>query len=438
MAAPVTFSGLASGLDTSSLISQLVAAEKVPEQQLQSQQSDLSSQKSIVDSLSNAVAGLGTLVGGMTLASDVQYRTATSSDAHVSVAASGDATATTHDVRVLQTANAQVVSSRTFSSDAAGMLGTGGVTITTGTGTPVNITWDSTDTLESIASKINETSSGVAASVLNDGSTYRLMLTNTSTGTSNASTFTDSGDSLNLSDPTNIKIAAKDAQVSIDGITVTRPTNIIDDALTGVTITAMSAQAATDPDTTVNVSVDKSAIASQLNSFVANYNQIVGQINNQLTYTGTTAPTSSLFGDSTLRQLKTTLDAIATQKFGSMSMSDLGLTIDKTGLMSLDTTTLDSTLDSNQNAVEDLFVTGGLSNTLSSLSSAYTEAGDGILTTKSQSYTDQSTQLQDQINQIDDNATQLQTRLQAQFTALEQTMSQLQSQSSYVSKILAA
>ncbi len=432
----VTFSGLASGLDTSSLISQLVAAEKVPEQQLQSEQSDLSAKKSIVDNLSTTVASLGSLMGGMTLSSDVQYRTASASDAHVTVAASGDATATAHDVRVDQLAKSQVTTSRTFASAGAGVLGDGGLTIQTGTGTPANVTWSATDTLADVASKINDAKAGVSASVLYDGSSYRLVVSADQTGTTNAATFTDSGDSLDLSDPANVQVAAQDAKVTIDGIQVTRPTNIIDDALNGVTITAVSAQAATDPDTTLTVSVDHDAIKSQLGLLVNDYNGIISAINQQLTYTGTTAGTDTLFGDSTLQQLKSTMDSIATKSFGGMTMSDLGLTFDKTGVLSLDDTTLDAKLDANPNALNDLFVTGGLSQSFVDMSNAYTEAGDGILTSKSQGFTDESTQLQSQIDQIESNATALQTRLQDQFNALEATMSKLNSQASQVSSIL--
>jgi flagellar hook-associated protein 2 len=432
----ITFSGLASGLDTSSIISQLVAAEKVPEQQLQSEQSDLSAKKSIVDNLSTTVASLGNLFSSMTLSSDVQYRTASASDSHVTVAASGDAIATSHDVRVEQLARAQVTSSRTFTSNAAGVLGDGSVTIQTPSGTPSTVSWDATDSLSDVASKINDAKAGVTASVLFDGSSYRLIVNSNSTGTANAATFTDSGDGLDLSDSANVQVAAQDAKVKIDGIEVTRPTNIIDDALTGVTITAVSVQAATDPDTSLDVSVDHDAIKAQLGQVVNDYNGVINAINQQLTYTGTTAGTDTLFGDSTLQGLKSAMDSLATQQFGGMSMSDLGLTFDKTGVLSLDDTTLDATLDKNPDALNDLFVTGGMSTAFVNMSNAYTESGDGILTSKSQGFTDESTALQSQIDQIESNATALQSRLQDQFNALEATMSKLNSQASQVSSIL--
>ena len=432
----VTFSGLSSGIDSASLISQLVAAEKQPATLLQRQQSDLASQKSIVDSLSTQVAALGTLVGGMTLASDVQYRTATATDSHVSVAVSGDASAATHSIRVLTTAAAQVTSSQTFASDTAGVAGVGTLTITTAGKTPATVSWDATDSLTSIASKINNAGAGANASVLFDGTAYRLIVTAAATGTANVPAFADTGSGLGLSDPANVKVPAGDATVMIDGIKVTRPSNVIDDALAGVTLTAVSPQAASDANTTVSVSLDTGAVVKQLGSVVSAYNAIVGAIDNQLTYKGTTAGTDTLFGDSTLRQLKASLSQIVTQKFGSLTMADLGMTLDKTGVLSLDSSKLDSALASNQNALADLFVTGGLSQTFANLARNYTEAGDGILATKSKGLTDRSQELQKQIDEITSNADALQTRLQAQFTALEQTMSALNSQSTYISKIL--
>ncbi|HUJ59759.1 MAG TPA: flagellar filament capping protein FliD [Kofleriaceae bacterium] len=433
--AAVTFAGLASGLNTTSLISSLVAAAKAPETQLNQEISDAASQESIVNNLSSQVASLGSVFENMTLSSDVQFRTASASDAHVTVAASGDAMATSHDVRVEQLAQAQVTSSNTFASDAA--PADGSLQIQTGTGQPASISWSANDTLDSIASKINDASAGVSASVLFDGSSYRLMLTSSKTGTANAPTFTDSASGgLGLSDPSNIKIPAQDAKVMIDGVEVTRPTNVIDDAVTGLTITASSAQAAGDPDTQVSVAVDSNAIANQLSTMVSSYNAVMTTLNQQLTYTGTTAPTSSLFDDSTLRQLQATFAQLATQSFGGMSMSDLGLTIDTTGMLSLDTGTLDSALAANPNAVQSLFVDGGMSQAFVQMANGYTEPGDGILTAKSQSLQDRQTDLQSQISQIDDQASQLQTRLQDQFNQLEATMSQLNSQASYVSKIL--
>ncbi|HEV7558098.1 MAG TPA: flagellar filament capping protein FliD, partial [Kofleriaceae bacterium] len=144
----------------------------------------------------------------------------------------------------------------------------------------------------------------------------------------------------------------------------------------------------------------------------------------------------TLFGDSTLTQLQNSLQGMISQQFGTSSLLDLGISVDKTGVMSLDTDKLGTALSSNPNAMADLFVTGGLSHAMTSLTDLYTQPSDGILTSKSSGISDQSDDLQKQIDQINSNADSLQSRLQLQFDALEETMSKLQSQASYVSKVL--
>lgn len=429
----ISFTGLASGIDSASLVSQLVGIEKQPAQLLATQQSDLASKKSIVDNIASKIGALGDLATGMSLDSEVQFRTGSASDNHVSIAVSGAATPATHAVRVEQLARAQVVSSKTFTTDKAGVLGDGSVQLNGST----TVSWTASDSLEAIAGKINDAHAGVAASVLYDGSTYRIVATSTKTGTANATAFVDSGDGLALSDSANIKIPAKNAIVDIDGVPVSRPTNVIDDALSGVTITANSAQAATDPDTDVTVAVDRDAIKGKLNDFVKGYNAIASALHAQIDYTGTKKGTNTLFGDSTMRQLQGALVNIALTKFGTTSLSDVGLTIDKTGQMSLDSTKLTTAIDNDSNLLSTLFVGGGFSASIKSFVNGYTEAGDGILTMQSNGYTSQSKGLQTQIDEINARGDALDKRLTDQFSALEETMSRLQSQTSYISKLLA-
>ena len=99
------------------------------------------------------------------------------------------------------------------------------------------------------------------------------------------------------------------------------------------------------------------------------------------------------------------------------------------------TAKLTTALQSNPDAITNLFVGGGLGTAMKSLSDLYSQPGDGVLVTKSAGMTDRNTLLQGQIDQIETNATALQTRLQTQFAALEQAMSLLNSQSSYITQM---
>jgi flagellar hook-associated protein 2 len=436
----ITFTGLASGIDTASLVTQLVAAERAPVDAITQKQSDLSSQKSIIASLSSAVAALGTAAQGMSLSSELQPRTASASDSHVTVAASSGAAATVHDVRVQQLARGQITASRSFTSQGAGVVGNGTLSIASGTAT-ASISYSSTDSLSDIASKINSANVGASASVLFDGSSYRLMVASTATGTAAAPKFTETGDALGLSDSKNVKVAAQDAIATIDGVDVTRGSNVIGDAVSGLTFTLVSPQAASDPSTTVTVGLDTTALTGQLNKFVTAYNAVNSALHAQLDYTGTQKGTDTLFGDSTLRQLQGALGSLMSSSYGpatsaTNTLGSIGLTRGTDGSLTLDSSKLTAALAQNPNAVSDLFVTGGFAAATTTLADAYSRPGDGFLASKSTSLTSQSAILQTQADEINTRADALQTQLQAQFTALETSISNLKSQGAYLTSVL--
>lgn len=430
----VTFSGLVSGLDTTSLITSLVAAEKATVTPLATQRDNLGSQKSIVSSITSQLGKLADAFKAMDLASEVRPRTATSSDAHVGVAVAGGATPITHRVRVGQLAEAQLVTSRTFATAGAGVLGTGQVTITPSSGTPATITWDSTDTLQSIADRISASGSGVAAAVLFDGSQYRLTVAATATGTAAAATFVDGGDGLDLGQPTNVMIAARDAQLTVDGVPITRGSNVVADALAGVTLTLKSPHAATDADASVAVSLDREAATKQLTTLVDAYNGVSALISNQLRYDGSTKNGATLFGDSTLRRLQSALALAVTSEHGGITMSSVGLSLDRAGKMSLDQGKLTAALDANPDAIGKLFVDGGLATAMTAVTDEYLRGGDGLLAAKTKALTDRQAVYQKQIDRAEASAEALRVRLESQFATMEKTMAAWQNQATFITR----
>ena len=431
----VAFNGLVSGIDTASLVTGLVNAEKAAANPYLTQQANLNGQKSIVGNLTTALSALGSLATTMKPGStELTPHTATVSDAHLTVAVSSSAIPTTHDIRVKQTAQAQITASRTFTSDGAGVLGGGSVTIGAST-----ITYGNTDTLAGIASKINDAKAGVSASVLNDGTTFRLILTATASGTAGAVTMADTGDSLGLGDPANIKIPARNSILSIDGVDVTRSTNVIDDAISGVTITAVSAHAVADPDAQVHVALDADGVSKKLTALVNSYNVIAAGLNGQLSYTGdgtTRKGADTLFGDSTLRQLQGRLTTLMTSTFGGHNLSEIGLSRDKDGILSLDATKLTTALAKDSTIVSTIMTSGGFADKLSKMTDDYDRAGDGILAGKTAALTSQSKLLQSQVDQINAHAETMKAQLEEQFSKLESMLSNMKSQSSYLTRVL--
>lgn len=276
--------------------------------------------------------------------------------------------------------------------------------------------------------------SGIAAAVLFDGSQYRLTVASTATGLAGAPTFTDGGDGLDLALPANVKVAAKDAQLTVDGIAITRSSNVIADALSGMTLTLRSPHATTDADASVAVTLDRDAATKQLTTLVDAYNGVAALISNQLRYDGTTKSGATLFGDSTLRRLQSSLALTLTSEHGGKTMSSVGLALDRAGKLSLDQSKLTAALDANPDAVGALFVTGGLAAAMTSATDAYLRAGDGMLATKTKALTDRQAVYQKQIDRMEASAEKLRTRLESQFASMEKTMSAWQNQATFITR----
>jgi flagellar hook-associated protein 2 len=435
----VTFGGLVSGLDTGALVEKLVAAERSSADSLVSRQSAFNTQKSIVGSLSTALAALGTAVRGLDSATEIKPLGVTVSDSKVSVAVSSSASAAVHDFRVKSLAAAQITQSKAIIGNVAGVLGSGGVDITVA-GVTKNVSWTSADSLDVIAQRINSAGAGVSASVINtSGATYRLVLAANGTGTTAAPTFADSGGAGNQLDfgvGANTVVAATDAVVAVDGIDVTRSTNVISDALTGVTLTLNAVHAVADPNAKATVALDQKALTAKVKAVVDAYNSVNSSLHVQLDYTGTPKGANTLFGDTTLRQLQGSLGALMSAGYGTSNLAALGISRDKTGAMTLDESKLTATLGANPNAVTDIFVTNGFASGVSDLATTYTLSGSGIFAAKTDGLASRATGLQAQIDRINSNADALQIRLDKQFAALEQAMSSMQSQAGFLSGLL--
>lgn len=429
----ITFNGLSSGLDTASIVSQLVSIERNSANAPTTRKSNIDSQKNIISSMSSSLSALATAVRALDVDTEVRPRTTNVSDARIGVAASATAAFGTHDLRVKSLASGQVTQSRTFTSSAAGVLGAGGVDITVA-GTTKSVAWTATDSLDAIATKINDAAAGVTASVVQvDATQYRLVVSAKDTGTAKAATFVDTGDGLDLANVANAIRPATDAIVNVDGVDITRSTNSISDALTGVTLTLNSVHAATDPSAKATVSLDNSTINSKVQKVVDSFNAINAALHLQLDYTGTKKGENTLFGDSTMRGLQGALATLKSNSYGTnTTVGAIGITVDQRGNMTFDSSKLSDALSKDPDALSNFFITNGFVTQTTALTDRYIGAA-GLLPSKTQALTDRQKALQDQIDRINKRADDLQTRLEAQFNALEQAMSKLKTQSSYIS-----
>lgn len=381
----LTALGTGSGIDLTSLVTQLVDAQFASKnQQLGRQNQRLSAQISGAGQLRSNITsfadGLRTLAtGGSTATSP------TSSNAAIVTAARiGSANLTglnaTLEVQKLargQTATTAAVPSRTAPIGAGTLTLTFGTAVVSnqgltsfapGSGTPIAITIDpATSSLDNIATAINAANAGVTATILTDSSGARLTL-RSQTGAAQAFTLTATEDpaapglsALNIGVGTPgviVGSAAQDAVVAVDGVTVSRSTNQISDLIDGVRFDLVSAS----PGTSVAIgsSAPTTALRQAVNDFVSAFNTLANGTRNLTSSTG-----GDLFGDPAARNFQTALGRLTLTNLATpatagapRTLADIGVATNRDGSLSVRAERLDAALSRFPNEVEALFADG--------------------------------------------------------------------------------
>jgi flagellar hook-associated protein 2 len=345
------------GFDVSQTVSQIVANLQAIETPWQTQLTSLQAQDT---ALTGIGTDLSTLSGAIESLTDFEGvlagKEGSSSDTSVLAltSATSEAVAGTHTVIVSQLAQ----TSSYDSGDISGSDTLSGSLIINGQ--TIDITSGQNDTLSTLAAAINSGSYGVTASVITDASGDRLSLTSNTSGAAgdisvNASGLTDAitGSAISFTQGQ----PGQDAEFSIDGISMTSPSNTVSDAIPGVTFQLLAA--APSESIQVEITNDNSSVESAVSTFVSAYNTVMQDLNAQEKddASGNAEP---LFGNPTTALLQEQLEEALdfTQASGAItSLTQLGVTASTSddGTLTLDTTTLDSVLNSNYQDVQTFF-----------------------------------------------------------------------------------
>jgi len=308
--AGLSVSGLISGLDTDSLIAQLMAIERKPVVDLQDRKSKLQAQSDAWRDINTRLYNLQSRAYDLKQAYSFYSKKVSSSDETIATAtASTDTALGVYTLSVAQLAQAHVVASGRFASPNASLGYSGTPTIN---GQTVTIT--AADTLNSIRDKINATPSiGVTASVVQvDATNYELVLTRQQTGSTqiafvdNNAVLTNLG--LLVGGVANTIQAAQDAQLTVNGVTVTRSTNQISDVIPGMTFNLKRAGTPTAPlQVNLEVKNDADKTVAAVQAFVDQYNSLMDFIADETKYDPDKKQGAVLFGDAGVYQLQSSL-----------------------------------------------------------------------------------------------------------------------------------
>ena len=439
--------GVGSGIDLNSLVQQLVAAEREPqENRLNRREVDLQAQLSAFGSLKGSLSSLESALSKLTFLNEGRSGASSNSD---SVTARIESTAAVGEYRieVSQLARGESRASAPVANPES-TLGTGTFNLQVGDGTAVEITVAAgSNDLFGLRNAINEADAGVRASIINDASGSRLVLSSEKTGEDNTiqltgiTGFNAEGQALlnALADQASITTTAQNALFSIDGLALESASNRLSDTLQGVNLELRATTAENSP-VIVSVTRDREAITDALNGFVEAYNALINQTRDFGRYNPDTEEAGILLGDSTLRSIQSRL-AFGLQRSGGLegseltSMMDLGVRTDREGQLSINSMTLDRALDDDFLGV--LNLVKEVSSELRSSLRGFSQFG-GLLDARTDG-------LRTRIGDIERQRELLATRMEGrealltrQFSAMDALVGQLQNTSEFLTQQLGA
>lgn len=460
--ASVSSLGAGTSLDLNTLYDSLETAEKTRLTPITTQQSSYKAKLTAWGIVQTALAKVQTAAAALKNTSAIATTKVASTNTAFSATLSTSASAGSYSVEVSQLAKAQSLLSKSATSSTTDLgdssQSSRTITITqAGQEKPMEVTLSSDQTsLSDIRDAINKKQGSVTASIIKaDDNSYYLSLTSRDTGTTNAMTVTTTdstlagyisydGDSSNTGNGMTQKVAAADAKLNINGVDITRSSNTITDAPEGVTMTLTATNVGKAE--TLSVTKDNTPMTTAIQAYVDAYNSLQTTIKSQTAYTavdqGADAQSTSngdLLGDGSLRNIQTRLrSTLSTSQSGDISLlSQMGITQDLNGKLTVDSTKLNKALDEKPASVINFLSGDGkttgfatqTSNLLDQMlasGGAVKNATDGINSTLKQ--------LSARSDAITASITATMARYKTQFTSLSSLVSSLNNTAAYLTQ----
>ena len=480
MASSINFLGSYSGID-SATIDAMIEAESGKVVQYTSKQTSITAEKNAWKDINTRLDSLFTKLGTLGEEKTFQSKTTTSSDAtKVAITAGTDSVASDYTIGVTQLATSTQITSDVIKSaddkiisikESLGLSGTFTIINQENAGPEVDgkpttggfkIEISKEDSLKDIVGKINEKSkeSGIQAKIVDN----RIVMTDSKMGDRTISFEGDLTGKLGFGEPGKVfdKVNGKPAILTIDGITVTRDTNSITDAVEGLTIDLKGVTEASKP-VTIGIKEDTDTTVKAFQSFVDQYNSTLTFVGDQLDVGDPSADsnkTGALVGDSSLMRLESELRSLMTQSVNSgnpsyNNLEAIGISVDRYGKATLDSAKLKTALADDPTAVKKmLFQTTttetpgvdekgepttvktekevGMAQKMRSLVDTYISEKTGIIATKSATYDKLSEDISKSITKFNERLEKKRENYVAMFTRLDTAMMQAESQLAYL------
>ncbi|WP_304639801.1 flagellar filament capping protein FliD [Pseudomonas sp.] len=468
-------------MDIKGIVSALVNAESAPKSaQLNRLEKATTAKFSGLGQFRSALSSFQSVLKDLNNPSLFEKRSASSGKADIfSVTANAKATAGNSSVQVFNIAQTSKVALRGV-ENATDPIGTGTLRISAGDSEiSVSVTPEN-NSLSGIRDAINAAGrgKGLSATIVSDpggNGGARLVLSSDKSGTGNdivVEVETQASDSgtlaqlaftppatvdfkpgeVNPDAPAEPRVIsyARDARLAIDGITINSATNVITDAIEGVTLTLKSAQSPEEIERAstinLNVSEDRAGVKSSIQKFVDAYNKLLGTVGSLTVVTpvggdDSKPVTGALVGDSSVRSfmssMRSELGAPVNSGGELRILADLGITTQRDGTLKLDDAKLDAVMRNSFDQLSGMLTgSDGLMAKLESKVAPYTQTG-GILDGRTKALQNTLSGLDAQREQLTRRVAKLETRLLAQFNAMDALVGQLSGTSEFLAGALA-
>ncbi len=443
--------------DTNAIVEQLMKVERKPLLKIKEKETSYQAKISSYALLLNNLSTFKSAVTGLRDASLTAMKATLSDSSFFTVGTATPESAGSYNIRVHNLATAQSIYSTAFASTTSGVADLSlqpnqKLQIQTGSAPAVEIAVNSANnTLTGIKDAINSANAGLKATIINDGTSQRLILSANATGAGNrvvikvaedGVNFSETGDDVDTTGLSRLAFnatynpdggitggivrmtqsqAALDAKLKVDGLEVIRSSNTISDLISGLTLNLLKADSY-QTNIKLTISKDTGAYKTKVNAFVTAYNQASAGIKSL-------RGEAALKSDATLGALQTALRSSVSGTYNNKSLAYFGLAHDKTGVLTLDTKKLDEAIETGESNL-----TGTLNAMATAMVSVLTAYEKTILPSRQSGYQEAMRNAQRAGLNLERKLELTEVALKKKYIALDAQLNRMQSTSDYLTQ----
>jgi flagellar hook-associated protein 2 len=453
----ISFSSVGSGIDFGVIRDAIISQRSRPVTLLQNKAGEYTTRIDSLKQLNTALASLTTATEDLTKRDLGTGRSVSIGDANVITAtASSAANLGIFEINVSRLATNLTQASRSFTSTTATVLAGAATTATFelrkgGATTGTSITIDTNNnTLEGLRDSINNANAGITANIVDvngDGTGNQIVLSSKETGASGRVELVETTSTGTLTDlnirslnPPDNDFTNLNASLTLNGLSISRSTNSFSDAVAGVTLNLKKTGSSTVGVTQSN------EIENKLRAFINAYNGIQEVVASQYKKDSRDRPTGILAGDATLRNVQRALrDSVSlesTDNGGTFSsLTEIGITRDSDGKLSIDSGVFNDTLKSNPDDIKALLFgktvdDQGIFQKFHTVSSGLSDSVTGSVQTAIKGYESSLKNLNNTITQRVEALSRLKASLTKQFSVADSLIGQLNGQGTALSNVV--